>query len=287
MSAAGGIDVGGAPPVPSAGRRVAANVMAFIAAFGRRRTEHRPWHGLRRPGHSLAIGALVTIAVLAATMYLFDAWAITQQRAMPRWLLSVCEVITEFGRSGWYLIPSGVLLLLLALLASPALGRITNEVLLAIAVRLSFIFVAIGLPSLIVTVIKRVIGRARPRHFESSGVFEFAPFGWRSDFASLPSGHGTTAFAAAVALGAIFPKARPFFWIAAAAIGLTRVVLGAHYPSDVIAAAIFGTCGALLVRAWFASRRLGFVLDSDGRIRSLPGPSLRRIKTVARRLAGQ
>ena len=70
-------------------------------------------------------------------------------------------------------------------------------------------------------------------------------------------------------------------------IALSRVVLTAHYPSDVIAGAVVGTCGALLVRRWFAARRLAFAAGPDGRIRALPGPSLQRIKRVAGRLVGQ
>jgi undecaprenyl-diphosphatase len=64
-------------------------------------------------------------------------------------------------------------------------------------------------------------------------------------------------------------------------------VITTHYPSDVIAGAIVGAVGALLVRAWFASRRLGFAIGLDGTVRALPGPSLGRLKRVARRIAGQ
>jgi hypothetical protein len=40
-----------------------------------------------------------------------------------------------------------------------------------------------------------------------------------------------------------------------------------------------------LVRDWFAGRRLGFAVGSDGAVHPLPGPSARRIiKAVARRL---
>ena len=49
-----------------------------------------------------------------------------------------------------------------------------------------------------------------------------------------------------------------------------------------MAGAIVGVLGALLVRDWFAARRLGFVRDGDGRHAALPGPSLARIKRVAR-----
>ena len=42
--------------------------------------------------------------------------------------------------------------------------------------------------------------------------------------------------------------------------------------------------GVLLVRDWFATRGLAFVLGADGTVRPLPGPSFARIKRVARQL---
>jgi undecaprenyl-diphosphatase len=72
-------------------------------------------------------------------------------------------------------------------------------------------------------------------------------------------------------------------WIYAVAIALSRVVVTAHHPSDVIAGAIVGVVGALLVRNWYASRRLGFTVAADGAVHKLSGPSWRRIKAVARR----
>ena len=104
------------------------------------------------------------------------------------------------------------------------------------------------------------------------------------EYASLPSGHATTAFAAAVAIGALWPRTRPLMWAYALIIAVSRVVLTAHHPSDVLAGALVGALGALLVRDWFAARRLGFARRPDGRIRPLPGPSFRRIKRVARQL---
>ena len=73
-------------------------------------------------------------------------------------------------------------------------------------------------------------------------------------------------------------------WTYAVVIAMSRVVLTAHFPSDVVAGAIVGTVGALLVREWFAARRLAFAPDANGHIRPLPGPSFARIKRVARQL---
>jgi undecaprenyl-diphosphatase len=111
------------------------------------------------------------------------------------------------------------------------------------------------------------------------------PFAWRPDYASLPSGHATNVFAALVAVGLVCPRLRAIMLVYALTIAASRVIVLAHHPSDVIAGAIAGTLGALLVRDWFAARRLGFVLDRDGRVRALPGPSLRRLMTVARKFA--
>jgi undecaprenyl-diphosphatase len=54
--------------------------------------------------------------------------------------------------------------------------------------------------------------------------------------------------------------------IYAVVIAVTRLVLLAHHPSDVVAGAVVGTLCAMAVRHWFAVRRLGFVIRQDGQI---------------------
>jgi undecaprenyl-diphosphatase len=129
-----------------------------------------------------------------------------------------------------------------------------------------------------------LIGRARP-FVDGNDVWSYAPFIWKPEYASFPSGHATTAFAALVAIGALFPQARALMWIYAVAVAMSRVIIVAHHPSDVLAAAIVGALGALLVRNWFAARGLGFTIGYNGAVRPMPGPGWRRIaKAVARRL---
>ena len=72
---------------------------------------------------------------------------------------------------------------------------------------------------------------------------------------SFPSGHAAIAFMAATFLSARYPRWSPAFYVLAVMIGLTRIYLGLHYPSDVLAGALIGTVTAAVVLA--VARRLG------------------------------
>lgn len=70
---------------------------------------------------------------------------------------------------------------------------------------------------------------------------------------SFPAGHAATAFAGAVLLAAVAPRAWPAFVGLAALIGFSRIYDGVHYPSDVLAGALLGAAvgaaAALALRA--------------------------------------
>lgn len=68
---------------------------------------------------------------------------------------------------------------------------------------------------------------------------------------SFPSGHTTTSFAMAVVLATRYPKWRPVFFLIALCIGLSRVLLVKHYPTDVLAGASLGLMvGTLATLFW-------------------------------------
>ena len=238
------------------------------------------WRALLR----LAVGSVAGTALVAATMILVDAPAVTAAQRAPSWLIQIFDHVTEFGKSFWFLIPIALALAMIALLATPALPRMSQGVLAALAVRLGFLFFAIGLPGLVFSVGKRLVGRARPFVEGSANPLIYRPLGWSVEYASLPSGHAIDAFAAAMAIGALWPRARLVLWTYAVLIAVSRVVLTAHFPSDVMVGAVVGVVGALLVRDWYAARRLAFVLCADGTVRPRPGPSLARLKRVAGQL---
>jgi undecaprenyl-diphosphatase len=263
-------------------RRAATRIEAAFRHLFRLARGPRP----RVAGRQLAAIAIASAVLLVISMLLFDVPAINWGRGLPAPVIVLFQAITDFGKSGWFLWPLGFLILALAI-APPNLPRPVQTMLATIMVRAGFLFVAIGLPSLFATIVKRIIGRGRPFVGGSANAFVFDPFNSHAAYASLPSGHATTAFAAAIAVSALWPRARTVMWVYAALICLSRVVITAHHPSDVLAGALVGGLGALFVRNYFAARRLGFGVDQQGAVTAFSGPSTRRIKSVARALLAE
>jgi membrane-associated phospholipid phosphatase len=280
MSLSGG--TAAAPGRVSWLRQASTNAAQGLSLFFRApRARAKPrWRAYSR----LAVGSLIALIALACVMLFVDARMDTSIRGVPHWLLLTFAELTDFGRSVWFLVPIAILLVAIAALATEPLPRFGRLVLATIAVRLSFVFAAITVPGLLISIVKRLIGRARPFVDIQPDPFHYMWGVWRADYASFPSGHATAAFAAAVAIGLVAPRLRALMWIYALLIAASRVVVAAHHPSDVIAGAIAGSLGALLVRDWLAARRLGFFICADGSVSALPGPSLTRIKRVARNL---
>jgi undecaprenyl-diphosphatase len=92
--------------------------------------------------------------------------------------------------------------------------------------------------------LKNRYGRKRPCE-RSAGPPQRAPI---PDHGSFPSGHTLHAVMAAVVVSVLAGPVAPLFIVLAILVGLSRVVLGVHYPSDVAAGAALGAIfGELLL----------------------------------------
>jgi membrane-associated phospholipid phosphatase len=266
-----------AAAIAAVAQRVPVNLLRWIAVLVRPPRARPP----RWPA-GFWLATALAIAAIVASMFFLDTAASDWARHLPPHLTEAADQISNFGRSGWFLYPLGIALLALAATLTPSLPRLTQGVLVALTARFGFLFVAIGLPGLFATIIKRLIGRARPYVGVQDDPFAYMPFIWRPEYASLPSGHAVTATAAAVAIGAIWPRSRVVMWLYAAIIMFARVALNVHHPSDVMAGALVGVVGALLIRNFFAARRLVF---SPVDLAAYPWPSFKRIKTAGHNVA--
>jgi undecaprenyl-diphosphatase len=144
-------------------------------------------------------------------------WAIAASRAGDGWL--------------WYL--TGISILLFG-----GADRLT-----AIACAGSGAAVGVGL----FTSLKKLSGRKRPCEIE--------PHCWATllppDRFSFPSGHTITAFSVAIALSEFYPALLPALLFCALSIAVSRILLGMHFLSDVVAGAVLGTGLAVASHALF------------------------------------
>ena len=90
---------------------------------------------------------------------------------------------------------------------------------------------------LVFKVLKKISHRQRPCHLEPHCWSRVLP----PDQFSFPSGHTMTAFSIALVISYFYPGLEGALYFLAASIALSRVVLGMHYLSDVLAGAVLGS----------------------------------------------
>jgi undecaprenyl-diphosphatase len=216
------------------------------------KSEHRPVPVLFP---FLAIG---TLAVLAFVF--LDPLAGALYGHWPHWIANPAAHVTDVGRSWWILTLTTAIVIgcwaFQRLSASEHAGQVAAK----ITTMAAFIFAAVGPAALIVNIVKRAIGRPRPVEFADHGLFSFNPFTWNFDFESFPSGHSTVNGALFMSLALLFPRFRWPLLALGFCFALTRVFVGAHYPSDVTVGFGFGMWFAFMMALMFA--RFGVLFET-------------------------
>jgi undecaprenyl-diphosphatase len=210
------------------------------------------WEGMRREARWLVGLLAVAVALLAAALLTDAAMhrgahgfdhavlrALGDLRS-PR-LVDAARDITALGST---VVLTGVTLGVMGYLA---LARQPGAALL--------VALSVGGGSVIVALVKAVVDRARP---------DLVPAMVEVSTASFPSGHAMLSAVAWLTLGALLMRVQPrrrlraYILSLAVAItvlvGLSRLVLGVHWPTDVLAGWCLGAAWALL--CWMVALRL-------------------------------
>ena len=158
----------------------------------------------------------------------FNSW-----RA-PRWIRFWMLTATRMG-DGWVWYSLGVLLLTFGgSRRYAAFGAAGSAAIFGI---------------LVFKVLKRLSHRPRPCQYQTHCWATVLP----PDQFSFPSGHTMTAFSIALVVSYFYPNLEWPMYFLAVSIGLSRIVLGMHFLSDVLAGAVLGSALGIASLVTFAA----------------------------------
>ena len=154
------------------------------------------------------------------------------------------QSVTDIAKGIWPLLVSAVAAALFRFVLKDRLN----------ANRSLFVFAAVAVSGLAVDAAKIILGRERPKLLFEHNEFGFTFLKFRPDHWSFPSGHATTAAAVAASLAMLFPRQAPLFFVLGLAVAATRLLVGAHYPGDVLFGFGFGTLSVWWLHGWCVGR---------------------------------
>ena len=108
-------------------------------------------------------------------------------------------------------------------------------------------FCVLTISQIIVHSLKKILSRERPYEI----LEQLNTFGIKLKDYSFPSGHTAASFSIATTLALNSPKLSIIVFIVAMSIGISRIYLGVHYPTDVAAGIVIGFSVAFILHLFF------------------------------------
>jgi membrane-associated phospholipid phosphatase len=209
-------------------------------------------------GRALALAGVVVGALCLTLMVWVDIpLALAMHRDASANLVATFRIVTMLGNGGiWYSVAvASAAIAWASARRDPAQG---GEILRLRLRAWAFMIVSMAASGILVNGIKVVVGRGRPSALINHGLATYAPLtSGAPDSWSFPSGHAQSIWAAMIALAWIFPPLRWPCFALAVAVSASRIIVGAHYLSDVFAGAYLAIAVAYLLREMFERRGKG------------------------------
>lgn len=224
---------------------------------------------------------LALIGAIIVSALEFDQSGVDWAATLSPGTIHIFEQITRLGDSGYVFALTILAGATAVWLRDRAWRRRTAQAFQQVAARAMYLFAVAAVSGLASQALKHLFGRARPqlhqRFPDMIGVYHFDAFSIFASYASFPSGHTVTAFAMALAIFYLSPRWGAPLFAVAIAVGMSRVAIGSHYVSDVIAGVALGLVSAIALRRAFARRRLVFARRRDGAIALRGATFVRRV----------
>ena len=162
--------------------------------------------------------------------------------------------ITVLGDSKWYFISSFFVIISCYFIKKTNYYHSQKNIINVCYNYSLFLGLSLLTAGFITQLLKHIIGRPRPSYASFDGGLEFKFFSLNSEFHSFPSGHTSTIFVVALIASFLLPKLRYFFILLAGIIAFSRIVVGAHFFTDVVAGIAVAYLGVRLTKL-FLDRR--------------------------------
>ncbi|MFA5179887.1 MAG: phosphatase PAP2 family protein [Syntrophales bacterium] len=186
----------------------------------------------------ILIFTLFICAAMGGSFFYVDLPVAVASRSLDMQIVSVFQVITRLGNSVWYLVPAALLFLLFHYAWKREQWARWSL----------FVFSAVAASGLTTDLFKWLAGRWRPKAHLEDQLYGFDYFGVGYEATSFPSGHATTIWAFCMAMTVLFPRYRLVWYVLAILVSISRVIVGAHYLSDVLAGAYVAVITVVLLR---------------------------------------
>lgn len=193
---------------------------------------------------TVSYAAITTVLYLALFIFFdkpVDLWV--HNTFSNTWLPHAGTYISSLA-TGSYIELGIVLCLVLIIVSDPVIKRRGTRFLL-------YICICVAIAIVIGDGLKYLLGRYRPIMLFEHNLYGLKFFSSDWSLNSTPSGHTIRAFSLLTALSMLYRRYTGVFISIAVLIGISRVAVTAHYPSDVVFGAFIGIFTALWTYRYF------------------------------------